>query len=267
MNAKKDGFTLIELLVVISIIAVLMAILMPTLGRAREAAKRAVCSNQVKQIGTAILAYSTDYDNRMPTYNTKSNNPYAMIHTYALYRSDVTDSSGKPLGMKLALLYEGKYISDPKVFYCPSNMLDLFKYESYCTPHPWGSLPQSFNEQNGSNQWIRMGYTYLPIDPKAAKDAAGVPTVTAKIFDRLDPYLPCMTDIMRKTDQLSHRRGTNGAVNCLFKDGHVTLCNDDHVFKDVVWKQLDAEPPSIEEIPANYRLFRLIGGQILNTGG
>ena len=51
MKTEKDGFTLIELLVVIAIIAFLMGILMPALSRVREAAKRAVCSSQVRQIG------------------------------------------------------------------------------------------------------------------------------------------------------------------------------------------------------------------------
>ena len=62
MKIEKPGFTLIELLVVIAIIALLLAILMPALSRVREAAKRAVCSSQVKQIGVAMVAYTSDND-------------------------------------------------------------------------------------------------------------------------------------------------------------------------------------------------------------
>ena len=75
MRIQKAGFTLIELLVVIAIIALLMGILMPALSRVREAAKRAVCSSQVKQTGAAIAAYASDNDNHMPVYN--SNNTKA----------------------------------------------------------------------------------------------------------------------------------------------------------------------------------------------
>jgi len=63
---KKNGFTLIELLVVVAIIAILAAMLLPALSRARERARIAVCMSNLKQIGTAFFLYAHDYDGYFP---------------------------------------------------------------------------------------------------------------------------------------------------------------------------------------------------------
>lgn len=62
---KNRAFTLIELLVVIAVIAILMAVLMPALNRAREQGKRAVCQNNVKQFGISWVLYSDDNDQKL----------------------------------------------------------------------------------------------------------------------------------------------------------------------------------------------------------
>jgi prepilin-type N-terminal cleavage/methylation domain-containing protein/prepilin-type processing-associated H-X9-DG protein len=62
METRREGFTLVELLVVISIIALLMAILIPALGRAREAAKSAVCKSHTQQLMVAANLWSADHD-------------------------------------------------------------------------------------------------------------------------------------------------------------------------------------------------------------
>jgi prepilin-type N-terminal cleavage/methylation domain-containing protein/prepilin-type processing-associated H-X9-DG protein len=65
---RKHGFTLIELLVVIAIIAILAAILFPVFAQAREKARASTCLSNTKQIGTAIMMYTQDYDETLPEY-------------------------------------------------------------------------------------------------------------------------------------------------------------------------------------------------------
>jgi prepilin-type N-terminal cleavage/methylation domain-containing protein/prepilin-type processing-associated H-X9-DG protein len=64
---KVSGFTLIELLVVIAIIAILAAILFPVFARAKETARAASCSSNLRQINSALLSYIDDNDGRFPT--------------------------------------------------------------------------------------------------------------------------------------------------------------------------------------------------------
>jgi prepilin-type N-terminal cleavage/methylation domain-containing protein len=65
-RTTRSGFTLIELLVVIAIIAILAAILFPVFAKAREAARKASCSSNLKQIATGMLMYVQEYDEVFP---------------------------------------------------------------------------------------------------------------------------------------------------------------------------------------------------------
>jgi prepilin-type N-terminal cleavage/methylation domain-containing protein len=65
-SRTRPGFTLVELLVVISIIAVLISILLPSLRKARESAKRTVCKANLRQLGMGFLIYTDSYDGKLP---------------------------------------------------------------------------------------------------------------------------------------------------------------------------------------------------------
>ncbi|MAE64442.1 MAG: hypothetical protein CMJ18_09245 [Phycisphaeraceae bacterium] len=67
---RRTGFTLIELLVVISIIALLIALLLPAIKRSRESAKNVMCQNRMRQLGIAVNFYTEEHQDRYPLYTT-----------------------------------------------------------------------------------------------------------------------------------------------------------------------------------------------------
>jgi len=75
VGRPADGFTLIELLVVIAIIALLMGILLPSLARAREQARKVACLSNLRQMGVALQAYLIDSEYRLPPSSCRCEDP------------------------------------------------------------------------------------------------------------------------------------------------------------------------------------------------
>ena len=148
------GFTLIELLVVIAIIAVLMSILVPSLNRAREQAKRTVCSTHCRNVAGGLNMYADENKEYIPARGTYT----YKVQLHGIRPTDEVHATSLLVG--LGKLYPD-YIGNGNILYCPSNTA-----LGYDNMYGWKRNFPIHSEADIDNEFgINISYIYLYSTP------------------------------------------------------------------------------------------------------
>jgi prepilin-type processing-associated H-X9-DG protein len=215
---EAAAFTLVELLVVIGIIALLIAILMPSLRRARQSAQGVACMSNQRQIGVSMLQYLHDGKGQyMDAYSPAKG---------AWYRWLVSDPEVWPNNAR-------GYLPGYDIFFCPAH--EIIK-----APTRWPVLPGETDRQYavshglisyGINMSLSSNPATIPPIPPAKFTQLKKPSETILMMDTEHPvnkyglfyvhpyYIPANANVDYGGPALRH---PNLTVNVLWADGHVT---------------------------------------------
>jgi prepilin-type N-terminal cleavage/methylation domain-containing protein len=196
MNTKRNAFTLVELLVVIGIITVLLGILVPSLGKVRQIARRTMCKAQLHSVAQAFRMYLDDNRNTMPPAAAmpwKPDNPNELMSE----KLPIITYLGQYLSVPIAELADTNKKCYAKVLCCPAD-------KKNGDPKHYFRIQQSsyaYNEWRGNRSMNRASFT------KNAPERD--------------------VEIMWDFETFHGTAGKPGAKNYLFSDCHVGNINGD----------------------------------------
>jgi prepilin-type N-terminal cleavage/methylation domain-containing protein len=206
---QRRAFTLVELLVVIGIIAVLVAILLPVMGRAREAARRTVCLSNLRQVHAIFHLYAIENRDLVPLGYRKNIKQFnSMVYSGTSQKYCV-----------FGVLYMNGKMTEPQTFFCPSNLdpQSMFAGET----NPWPPDPIGAPTQN-----VYAGYGCRP-----EVELADEFQITGNIVGTPPAYVPIpklnafkfkaiFADLVAAPARIDLRHKTG--VNVLYGEGSAT---------------------------------------------
>jgi prepilin-type N-terminal cleavage/methylation domain-containing protein len=207
-RCAKRAFTLVELLVVIAIIGILVALLLPAIQAAREAARRAQCSNNLKQVGLAVHNYHDSRKELPPMRTVDGDRTWLQLILDHMEETQVKGLWNVDLGCFYDQTVEAR-TAVVQAYYCPSQQHDGFLTtgpdpqdgHSHPRSDPATSMPW---EGSISDYRAVAGSTCPVIDPGTGVEVPGFDNSNSHLVDGAIPQAP--RDTVRRT-AVGNRRG------------------------------------------------------------
>ncbi|MAE66775.1 MAG: hypothetical protein CMJ18_21105 [Phycisphaeraceae bacterium] len=259
---RPRGFTLIELLVVISIVALLIALLMPAIKRARALARQAICLSNVHQMLMGLHTYAAENGGYFPHGHGGANaaTTFEITSPWARAGNGRFDYDGGTEGWTgMGKLFQYDMLTDPEVVYCPSQ-----RFESFSYPKGWhdgianGYRTTSYHYRLFGQISSGMTFDDLSALHNHQTEVDGPIVLVSDIFHLGHPnWGPYPADVL-----WAHHESPPG-LNLGFSDGHATFRTDRRTYDYAVtfthfgfqdhlvmlyWQLLDGDPSGVETI-------------------
>ncbi|MHC5000830.1 MAG: type II secretion system protein [Planctomycetota bacterium] len=224
---RKKAFTLIELLVVISIIALLLSVLVPSLAKAKEAAKSMLCLNNQKQMGLFFAMYAQDNDGKV-------------IELFNWVPGFQTVQETVPLRWADRMFYELQYTDSSEIFYCPQSKVPDYADKKWGADYEgpgnanytYGLRPKAFNQTVTDPiklSQLKSPSTYMLLSDVSHPYIFTTPDVAGSHFYMFDAWHSFF---------MVHRKGANVLMADMSVDVHKveSLVSKIPAQEDMIWR-------------------------------